>query len=330
MPSYLCLSVTFLDPAFHGRRDGGDPEWPPSPLRLFQALVAAAAARWGERERLGYAVPALRWLERQPPPLIVAPATAPGAAYRLSVPNNAMDIVGRAWSRGNTSGTGDTNPATHRAMKTVRPTRLPRDESFPAVHFLWDLSGEAATELGSHRETLFAAARSLVALGWGVDLVAGHGRVLSEAEANALPGERWRPRCAAAPRPAPPRGRPGPRSAARTGWPRGRRRRSGGPPARASPGPAPGSCTGSSRPRFRPPHQTCFAWACSGLMYRGVPSRSPDAVSPGSVATWARPKSATHRCPRPSISRLAGFTSRWTIPSPWACSKASAACAARR
>jgi CRISPR-associated protein Csb2 len=40
MPSYLCLSAIFLDAEFHGRRDGGEPEWPPSPLRLFQALVA--------------------------------------------------------------------------------------------------------------------------------------------------------------------------------------------------------------------------------------------------------------------------------------------------
>ncbi len=41
MIRYLCISATFLDGRFHGRRDGGESEWPPSPLRLFQALVAA-------------------------------------------------------------------------------------------------------------------------------------------------------------------------------------------------------------------------------------------------------------------------------------------------
>jgi hypothetical protein len=51
------------------------------------------------------------WLEGEQPPEIVAPPSEPGSAYRLSVPNNAMDLVGRAWSRGNTSGTGDANPA---------------------------------------------------------------------------------------------------------------------------------------------------------------------------------------------------------------------------
>jgi hypothetical protein len=34
MPSHFCLSIRFLDMAFHGRRDGNQPEWPPSPLRL--------------------------------------------------------------------------------------------------------------------------------------------------------------------------------------------------------------------------------------------------------------------------------------------------------
>ena len=41
MSNQLCISVTLLDGRFHGRGDGGVPEWPPSPLRLFQALVAA-------------------------------------------------------------------------------------------------------------------------------------------------------------------------------------------------------------------------------------------------------------------------------------------------
>ena len=41
---YALISVTFLDPVFHGRADGEEPEWPPSPLRLFQALLAGAAA----------------------------------------------------------------------------------------------------------------------------------------------------------------------------------------------------------------------------------------------------------------------------------------------
>src|SRR6185437_13089146 len=50
MSSALCLTLRFLDsvPRFHGRGDDGNPEWPPSPLRFFQALVSAAATRWRE------------------------------------------------------------------------------------------------------------------------------------------------------------------------------------------------------------------------------------------------------------------------------------------
>ena len=124
MPSYLCLSVNFLAPAYHGRRDGGAPEWPPSPLRLFQALVAASAARWGERHQLAYAQPALRWLEQQSPPEIVAPQSEPSTGYRLSVPNNAMDIVARAWARGNLSGTGDASPGCRNSAASILRNRV--------------------------------------------------------------------------------------------------------------------------------------------------------------------------------------------------------------
>ena len=57
MSNVLRILVRFLDPepAFHGKRDGGEPEWPPSPLRLFQALVDAAASRWRESQFGGYA-----------------------------------------------------------------------------------------------------------------------------------------------------------------------------------------------------------------------------------------------------------------------------------
>jgi CRISPR-associated protein Csb2 len=189
MSSYLCLSVTFLDSTFHGRQTDGEPEWPPSPLRLFQALVASAAARWGDRQQVDYAGPALKWLEGRVPE-IVAPRGHQGSPYRLSVPNNAMDKVARAWSKGNYFGQGDANPATHRAMKTVHPTWLAGEET---IHYLWKLSAKLSGEEQTYIEVVSAAARHLVALGWGIDLVAGGGRMLTAEETNALTGERWIP-----------------------------------------------------------------------------------------------------------------------------------------
>jgi len=47
-------------------------EWPPHPDRLFMALVAA----WGESHRSSAAVIALRWLEQQPAPELLAAANS--------------------------------------------------------------------------------------------------------------------------------------------------------------------------------------------------------------------------------------------------------------
>jgi CRISPR-associated protein Csb2 len=172
--------------AFHGRRDGNQPEWPPSPLRAFQALVVASARRRGSKD-----FAALRWLERQSAPILIAPvAVAAEASYRLSVPNNAMDIVARAWIRGNDSNSGDANPATHRTMKSIRPMLMIDDST---VHYLWPLAEPTGEDAYAHLETLCDVARSVAALGWGVDMAIGHGAILSDAEANALSGEWWLP-----------------------------------------------------------------------------------------------------------------------------------------
>ena len=48
--THLLIAVHWLDDRYHGLLDReGPPEWPPSPYRLFQALVAGAARR-GELE----------------------------------------------------------------------------------------------------------------------------------------------------------------------------------------------------------------------------------------------------------------------------------------
>src|SRR3972149_12203852 len=173
MGSHLGLSIRFLDRAFHGRRDGRHPEWPPSPLRLFESLVAAAAARQRAKALTPHARSALTWLEQQAPPTLIAPVGVTASGYRLSVPNNVMDIVARAWVRGNDSNSGDANPATHRTMKTVRPTRLLGGD---AVHYLWPLADSFTEDVRGYVEALADAARSIVALGWGIDLVVGQDR----------------------------------------------------------------------------------------------------------------------------------------------------------
>lgn len=184
MPAHFCVTVRFLQPLSHGRGDDDEPEWPPSPLRLFQALVAASAARWNERKELRRALPALRWLEMQPPPLIIAaPAERSPVKYRLYVPDNVGDKVGGSWARG-----GSASIADYRTEKNVRSAHLTSD----AVHFLYPI-GDDDRVSAEHRQTLSAATRSITHLGWGIDMVAASASVISEDEATGLSGERWQP-----------------------------------------------------------------------------------------------------------------------------------------
>ena len=193
MISYYILSIRFFDPCFHGRGDGDVPEWPPSPLRLFQSLVAAAA-RLGNGHLAAATIAALKWLENksvEAPPIIFAPIGMPAkSGHRISVPNNAMDIVAKAWCHDNYSNSGDANPATHRTMKTVRPVHMLDGGT---VYFAWPLPAALDDGERRHTEVLTTMARSIASLGWGVDMAAGDGSIMTEGQVDAMPGERWLP-----------------------------------------------------------------------------------------------------------------------------------------
>ena len=77
----LVLRCVFVAHSYQGVRLNSDEreelEWPPSPARVHQALMSAALTGLpaGKSESMaGDALEALRWLERQPPPEIVASA----------------------------------------------------------------------------------------------------------------------------------------------------------------------------------------------------------------------------------------------------------------
>ena len=194
MSAQLRISVRFLDGAFHGRGDGDNPEWPPSPLRLFQAVVNAAAT--GNGKVPDDAVAALHWFEQLPPPEIIA---APAAAikprgYNLYVPDNVGDLVGKSWAAGK-----ENDIANYRTEKFVRPTRLSSgsnaaDDHFSAVHFIWMLDDKTASAFSdATRKTLIAIVRSASRLGWGIDLVVADASILNETDTTALKGQRYFP-----------------------------------------------------------------------------------------------------------------------------------------
>ncbi|MEZ6140897.1 MAG: type I-U CRISPR-associated protein Csb2 [Zavarzinella sp.] len=185
MEQFVCFTIRFLDPAprYHGSRDEGEPEWPPSPLRLYQAMVDAAATRWKGTDSMSYSQDFMFLFENIGTPIIISPNTHTGLGYRIAVPNNDLDSPAKIWARGRDP-IKPQRPIDLKTMKQVRPTHLLGD----TLYYLYPLpSGECP-----HLDVLKAAARSITHLGWGIDMVAADASIINEEEAAKLPGHRWR------------------------------------------------------------------------------------------------------------------------------------------
>ncbi|HEY0984432.1 type I-G CRISPR-associated protein Csb2 [Schlesneria sp.] len=183
MNRILCITLRFLDPVpqFHGRTNEGEPEWPPSPLRLFQGMVASATRRWTPEQLNDTILPALKWLETVIPSIVTPPVKPDSIGFRMYVPNNSGDLMTAAWARGDT----DTDMSKFRVEKDVRPLHLLDN----TLHFLFPVSPQGQ----SHFEAIQSIARSMTHFGWGIDQIAGDARLISEADAASLPGEVWTP-----------------------------------------------------------------------------------------------------------------------------------------
>lgn len=186
---HLLVTVRFLDNRYHGLFDrGGPPEWPPSPFRLFQALVAGVARR-GELV-VGDDVPsnrcftpvgvALGWMQRHTkkhPPIIIAPISKTGQGITRFVPNND----------------GDRKPDRQERLtaKHTEPTLfLLEPGQKPELYYLWQLVENHACPI----EDIERAARSLTTLGWGIDMAFANARLADDAELQKLKGIRWYPK----------------------------------------------------------------------------------------------------------------------------------------
>ncbi len=175
MSCVLLISVHLHDGRWHGAG-----EWPPSPARLFQALVAGLGGRGALAED---DVRALRWLESQSAPAIAAPPASPGQGYLTYVPNNDLDAVG-----------GDPDRiAEIRTGKTIRPRFV---EGEPVFSYVWHFD-EGADAVGYARRIGDVTSR-LYQFGRGVDMAwASAVELLAEGEAEARlaahAGQIWRP-----------------------------------------------------------------------------------------------------------------------------------------
>jgi CRISPR-associated protein Csb2 len=159
MPRALVLSVRFHDGRYHGQ-----PEWPPSPAQLFQALVAGAATgkALSAEDRT-----ALAWLEQLAPPIIVAPAVRDGKGFTNYVPNNDLDAVG-----------GDL-----RRISEIRAPKLIKARLFDArmtLLYVW-LSDDGE----EHAKRICDIAERLYQLGRGVDMAWAWAETVDAADVEA-------------------------------------------------------------------------------------------------------------------------------------------------
>ncbi len=158
----LAVEVRLLDGRFHC-----EPEWPPSPARVFQALVAAAAqgADLPLPERS-----ALTFLEGCPPPRIVAPTAVRGQRVKTWVPNNDLDAKG-----------GD--PAAVAGIRTSKHHHPWLFDADVPLLYGWRLPvvddeasrARQADDVGA----LVALADGLYQLGRGVDMASARAELLS-------------------------------------------------------------------------------------------------------------------------------------------------------
>jgi CRISPR-associated protein Csb2 len=171
MGRHLVLTIRFHDRRYHGVS-----EWPPSPARLFQALVAGIARG---NVLPGWATASFRWLESLPSPVIAVPHARVGRSVDLFVPNNDSDAVG-----GDPARIGEI-----RIKKAVRPRLL---EDGTPLMYAWPLADET-----EHASKVIDAAADLYQFGRGVDPAWAVGELVDD-ETLAMrltghPGTIYRP-----------------------------------------------------------------------------------------------------------------------------------------
>lgn len=163
---FLVVDVRFLLERYHGG------EWPPSPRRLFLALVAALYQSPHGRFDTGDGDRALQYLEQQGPPRIEADGKE-GTKYTLFVPNNDTDIIAKDYAR---HGRSAKDPKAYTTSRPMRPYVA------NAVRYVWTLPPGLTDAQRAAVSLLCRLAGEVPVLGLGIDPVAVCCRLLDAVE----------------------------------------------------------------------------------------------------------------------------------------------------
>lgn len=148
MQRVLLITVRFHDGRYHGTGD-----WPPSPARLFQALVAGIGQEGPLSDEVSKP---LEWLERLDPPVIAAPHMKLGMTIPMHfVPNNDLDALG---------GFAANLPKTRTAFKVWKPKLFDQQAAF---HYAWNFDDSDGTI--AYAKGICEYAERLYQLGRGID-----------------------------------------------------------------------------------------------------------------------------------------------------------------
>jgi CRISPR-associated protein Csb2 len=159
----LLIEVRLLDGRYHGLGD-----WPPSPFRLFAALIAGAyGGRWVAEPRHDKDA-AFRWLEGLRQPEIAAPHAARSRATTIYVPNNDLDSVG-----GDPGRIAEIRGSTKQFIPWLFEPGVP-------LLYAWRFEDGAG-----HADRIAALAERLHALGRGIDTAFARAEVVAASEAEA-------------------------------------------------------------------------------------------------------------------------------------------------
>lgn len=140
--------------AYHGS------EWPPSPVRVFRALLAGAQRPGGAGKR---GLQALERLEQMPPPLILGPMAHRLDPVTTAVPNNDGDRVLVEYQAGR-------HDKARRRTSQLKTMRRRQGWQVPtAVQYRWQFP-----EPDPDPDAFDLLAQGLTLLGQGTDLVAAH------------------------------------------------------------------------------------------------------------------------------------------------------------
>jgi CRISPR-associated protein Csb2 len=173
MSTHLCISVRWIGDQFHGFIDGSEAiEWPPSPFRLFQALVAGAYQHGFDKTKSD----AIGWIERQrfAPDILASPQPTIGTSFDHWVPDNDNALDHRRGS-----------------IRRFRPVLL---EETPVVHYLWLIDPSDQPPMPALNDLV----STLGSLGWAIDQAYAVVTVQAAAQIDAVLSEgdrlsRFRP-----------------------------------------------------------------------------------------------------------------------------------------